>query len=310
MTVDFYGEKRTNEISCSVFHDEREIQSQWLYHGFLFVPTGNEDLIVDRIVRERDASTWEKEIHFSKLQNTKTMVDLAMRLTDAFCNYFRDISYFYLMGIDYQNLAKELWVDRKTRDQRIYNRFFQIGLYSAIKWFFLFKDSDVERVTIQTIYSDAKSRTVDDLFHSMPISDTSFKAVIKDEPIVFMDKRIVEVDSDHERETKYIQQSHIIQLADLLVGAFGQALDATSQQEGKCKVADVLTRHGLPGILMKYCEPYYSSPYYKKVNVSFFPREQLTKEEIISEQVFKRVRQFYNSREVKFLNREQERLFQ
>jgi hypothetical protein len=307
--IDLFGQQTTRQVTCSVFHDEREDPKRWLYHGFLFVPTEHEGPLIEQILKERTDSKWDKELHFQDLKNTRTMNDLAIRLTNLFCNYLHGSTYFYFFGVDYTHLAKEMWADRKTRDHRIYNRFFQIGLYSAIKWFFLHKDSDIEKVSISKIYSDKKDRAIEDLFHSMPITDISFKAFIKDEPIEFVTKTIIEVDSDHERETKYKSQSHIVQLVDLILGGFGQALDATSEHDGKVQVAQTLTRNGVPNILMVYDDAYFSSSYYKRYCVSFFPRTRMTKEEVISEGVFRRKDQFYNSREVKTLNRGQDSLF-
>lgn len=309
MEIDLYGGAVSRELTCSVYHDEREDPKRWLYHGFLFVPEEYEGLLTNLILKERAESKWEKELHFSDLKNTRTMNSLAVELTNLFCNYLHGHTYFYYFGVDYTHLAKDLWADRKTRDHRIYNRFFQIGLYSAIKWFFLHKESDIDHVRISNVYSDKKDRPIEDLFHSMPIMDISFKAFIKDEPITFVNKTVVEVDSDHNREVKHKTQSHIIQLVDLIVGGFGQALDATSVHEGKCDVAQILVRNGLPSILMAYDDPYFRSNYYKRYCLSFFPKTQMTKQEIISEGVFRRKDHFYNSREVKTINKEQERLF-
>lgn len=302
------AENQKNEVICSVYHDERESRNEWLYHGYLFVPLGEEIRLIDKILEERSISTWAKELHFTNLKNTRTMNDLAVRLTQAFCNYLDGYTYFYLFGVDYRNLTKDLWVDRKTRDQRIYNRFFQIGLYSALKWFFLYQKSDIKKVKIKTIYSDAKSRPTDDLFHSMPINDIRFKALIKDEPLEFIKKRVVEVDSNHEKEINNCNQSHIIQYVDLIIGGFGQALDSTSEHLGKCMVADVLSRNDLPRMLMAFRE-HYVSRYYKRYCLSFFPKEKISKEEILSDDVFKKRNQFYDSRYIKHLHKNQPSLF-
>jgi len=309
LAIDLYGETGSKELICSVFHDEREVPKKWLYHGFLFVAVEDESRLLDLILKERDESQWDKELHFIGLNRTRTMNALAERLTYLFCNHLHGFVYFYLLGIDYTQLTKDLWADRKTRDHRIYNRFFQIGLYSAIKWLFLHKDSDLEKLIIENIYSDEKERSINDLFHSMPITDIVFKSLIKDEPIEFTNQRIVEVNSDHKQELRYKSQSHIIQLVDLLVGAFSQTMDATSEHEGKCNVADIMTRHELPAILMKYDDDYFSSPFYKKYCISFFPKVRMSEKEIISEKVFRQKSQFYNLREIGHLHVGQPSLF-
>ncbi len=228
------------EITCNIYHDEREIKDKWLYHGFLFVPIDYEDQFLKSLEDERKKCRWEKEIHFADLKNTRTMNDLAVNWIKLFCCYHYKSTYFYLFGVDYTKLAKQLWVDHKSRDYKIYNRFFQIGLYGAIKWFFLNRTANFQKVTIENIFSDAKNRTPQDKFHSKPISEIEFKGKTKGEHITFNCSEVVEVDSDHLIEKTYKKESHIIQYVDLIIGGFSQILDATSKHEGKCKIAQSL----------------------------------------------------------------------
>lgn len=307
MSVNLFGNVNVaKEFQCSVYHDEREIPDRWLYHGFLFVPVNFEESLLQMLATKREESTWEKEIHFSDLKDTRTMNNLAVKWIKLFCCSLYDKTYFYFFGVDYNNLTKDLWDNKKTRDFKIYNRFFQIGLYGAIKWFFLNLTSGFQKVVIQNIFSDAKSRRPQDKFHTQPITKIDSKAIIRNEPITFKRSAVIEVDSCHYKEKKYTNQSHIIQYLDLVIGGLSQVFDDTSNHEGKLKVARTLIERRLPEKIMGYN---INSIYYKKYALSFFPKYKLSKEDIMDKKIFAKRNQFYNKRTLAFYNRVQINLF-
>lgn len=308
MTADMFGfPARTKEITCAVFHDDRTIAGKWLYHGFLFVPLDKIEELSSMLLHSRIESTWQKELHFVALDNTRTMNELALKWISLFCNELIDFQYFYLFGIDLTRLTKELW-ERATRDFKIFNRFFQIGLYSAIKWFFLNETAKYDKVVIDSLFSDSKTRTPEDKFHSQPIQEIEFKAFLKDEPIIFNSPAVIDINSDHEEEKSNIKESHIIQYVDILIGAFSQTMDFSSKHFGKCKCAEALLKKELPTILMKYDGPHIKSFYYKKYGISFFPRYKLSKADILNSSIHAIKNQFFSERELTYLNRNQLRL--
>lgn len=304
MKRDIWGnEMPLKEITVNVYHDEREVTNEWLYHSFLFVPIQNEEDVFNLLNKARRKSRWEKELHFSGLEKTDTENRLALEWIDLFGqSLFGDI-YFYFFGVNYQNLEKSLW-KRPQRDSKIYNRFFQIGLYGAVAWFFL--RAGFEKVSIQNIFSDKKSRGQADSFHTQPIEEIEIKSLLKGENIIFAYPKIIEVESDHEKEKDYPSKSHFIQLLDLLIGTFGQIFDNTSYQEGKRMAADKCLWFELPAKLMRY-NP--NSRYYKRYAISFFPKQRLTKKEILEGDIRGKVNQFYSEREMKYVSRNQLSLF-
>jgi hypothetical protein len=313
MEKDLFGQPiSSKEISCSVYHDEREIPKKWLYHGFLFVPTDKTQQIFDELDLRRKVSKWNKEIHFAELVKTRTENMLAKLWAEYFCFEGIDSAFFYLFGVDLSMITKELWQDthgKKAKDYAIYNRFFQIGLYSSIKWLFLNKTAGYKKVTIDNIYSDSKSRNKDDKFHTQPIKETDFKALMRDESITFGCDKIIEVDSNHEKEEKNILQSHIVQFIDLVIGATSQVLDNTSKHEGKCMVAEVLISNKFPHDVMDYKTDNFKSKYYKKYAQSFFPKMKLEKDAIINKNIFAQINQFYVKRDLMFCSKNQGCLF-
>ena len=73
MQTDLWGKViPPKEITVSVYHDEREITNEWLYHSFLFVPVQNEKDVLNLLNEARRRSGWEKELHFSNLEKTET----------------------------------------------------------------------------------------------------------------------------------------------------------------------------------------------------------------------------------------------
>lgn len=309
MSIDLFGNSvAPKKIDCNVYHDEREIPSRWLYHCFLFVPIDFENQLSAMLGKERKASTWEKEIRFSILRDTRTMNDLAIRWIKLFCSSLYDNTYLYFLGVNYDSLTKDLW-NTQTRDFKIYNRFFQIGLYGAIKWFFLNQSAGFQKVIIQNIFSDAKSRTPEDKFHFQPIEEIDFKTLIKSESVTFRQEKIIEVDSDHCKETTYPDRSHIIQYVDLVIGGISQVFDNTSIHEGKRKVAETLVYYSIPKEIMGYKNSHFNSIYYKKYAVSFFPKDKMSKNEIESKTIFSKKHQFYNERVLTFCNERQINLF-
>lgn len=301
MKRDFWGnEIPQKEITVNVYHDEREITNNWLYHSFLFIPVRNEEDVLNSLNEARQKSGWEKELHFVDLGNTETENCLALKWIDLFSQFLFEKLYFHFFGINYRNLEKRLW-SKPQRDSKIYNRFFQIGLYGAIKWFFL--TGGFEKVSVQNIFSDKKSRRGEDRFHTQPVEEIEMKSLLKGEDIMFEHSEIIGIDSDHEKERGYPSKSHFLQLVDLIMGTFAQIFDNTSKTKGgKLLAADRCLSFTLPVKLMQY-NP--NSRYYKKYAISFFPKQRLTKEQILQDDIRSNVNQFYNERKMEYAIRNQ-----
>ncbi len=303
MNTDIFGNPiPPNEIELNVYHDEREIPRQWFYHSFCFIPLQNERKVLNTLCSHRRESTWESEIHFKELKGTNTENDLAKRWVDYYGNEGIDDFYYYLLGIDLQMIEKRLWKSG-TRDHRIYNRFFQMGLYGAIKWFFLNPDARYHEVIINKIFSHERSREDKDEFHTRPIFETLQKSLSSDEVIIFKTYKIKEVKSDHEEEIKHPDASHFIQFADVIMGTFSQIYDNTSNHEGKKLCARAMLKCELPGKIMSF-NP--NSRYYKRYAVSFFPKAKITERDFFDKtpEYFLKS-QFYNKRSMAFTSKGQ-----
>lgn len=305
---DLFGSpiSRRKGITLNLYHDERRIPGQWFYHAFCFIPVENENKVLEALACHRRQSTWEKEIHFKDLDDTRSENDLAIRWVNYFGSEGFNDFYFYLLGINLQQIEKQLWKS-DTRTHRIYNRFFQIGLYSAIKWFFLNSTVGCNSVVMNRIFSHERSREDKDEFHTKPIFETIEKSSDRGESISFNSYRIIEVNSDHEKEPNSPSASHLIQFIDIIMGTFSQIYDNTSKQQGKKLCADAMLRCGLPG---KIAGVNPNSRYYKKYALSFFPLAKISKKDLAEKtlQYFK-AGQFYSERDMTYTSKGQMVLF-
>jgi hypothetical protein len=86
------------------------------------------------------------------------------------------------------------------------------------------------------------------------------------------------------------------------MGTFGQIFDNTSKSKGKCMAADKCVKSELPAKLMKHNT---NSRYYKKYAASFFPKQGLTKEQILEDDIRSKDNQFYHEGEMKYILRNQ-----
>jgi hypothetical protein len=297
----------SGEMHCAVYHDERIVPNKWLYHGLLLVPKTNRDQFLELLINARTGIGCESVMHFHGLDDTAIDNQLAESWTGLFCNELSTLSYFYIIGVDYQKLARKLWPSHRV--DKIYNRFFQIGLYSSLKWFFLNKHAGFSSVTVSTVFSHAKDRSPEDIFSTQAIEDISFKSSMKRENIRFENSEIMEIETDHRVECSDAEERQIMQYVDLITGGFSQVFDYTSKHRGKCIVADTLCHNSLPFDIIYPGRPKFHSPYYKRYAVAFFPRTKLSEAEILGSTISLARNQFYHYRDSKYLNRIQPSLF-
>lgn len=292
------------EVCMYAFHDERKV-NEWLYHGFLFIPVEHFETTYNFLMGIRNNNNWQKPVHFKDLNKTRDMNNTARQWVEGLDQHgdlYRKI-YYHFFGVDLNRIEKRLW--KKDKNWKIYNRFFQIGLYSGLKWFF----SDSNPITIKRIYSDKKSRTYIDTFHTKLIFEIEVKSLLKNENIIFEINKIFEVDSDHRKERNFKEESHVIQFVDVIIGGISQVIDFTSLHIGKNLIAETLVNMRLPERVMSYN---INSRFYKLYSVSFFPKHKISLDEFNKETLEIQVRkkdQFYTKRPMKFVDRDQMSLF-
>lgn len=260
-----------NIIEILAFHDERAVPN-WLYHGFILCEVTKLPLLRNELLNVKKKANCEpnKRIHFSELRSssygssrTKTAVNWAElfveKLYQNMCFYFFGIN---LRNIDYQFFGTSS--NGQDRHFRIYNRFFEIGLFSACRFFF---DPAIEDVEISRIYSERR-----DLRETNPfLTLAPYKINQRETNIVVKSKQIIQVDGNPSKEKDNPECCDIINLVDVLIGAFSQAFDYTSKSRACTEVAEKLL-----SVCQRLSETPYNknSRYYKRYAMSFFPKSK------------------------------------
>jgi len=284
-----------NVIELLAFHDERAIH-HWLYHGFVFCeirkfPDLKSALIESKKEADCDPS---KRIHFSKLRsssNTSSKTRTAVKWMDLFVKQLHQTMWFYLLGINLENIDYKLFgppSNGQVRDIRIYNRFFEIGLFSACRFFF---DPALEDVEIHRIYSEKR-----DLEEVNPfLIQAPYKINQRSTNVSVKSKQIIQVASDISREKANPEYVDIVNFVDVLIGAFSQNFDYTSRSRACTEVAERLYT-----VCCKLSQRPYNknSPYYKRYAMSFFPKVKQSRSSLL-DNIEPMKGQFYSERTVR-----------
>lgn len=263
-----------NIVELLAFHDERLIPN-WLYHGFLFCEVGKFSLLRDKLTNAKNECrcSINKRIHFSKLTSKSTgssKTRTAVVWAKMFVNELYESMWFYFFGINLPNIDYELFgpsSDGQDRDFRIYNTFFEIGLFSACRFFF---DSETEEVEILHIISEKRDIEKDNPF----LVHAPYKINKRESNIKAKSKQVIQVASSLSRERRYPQYVQVINFVDVLTGSFSQVIDYTTRKDGCTEVADKV----FPVCLRLSENPYNkNSRYYKRYAMSFFPKYSVSK---------------------------------
>lgn len=281
-----------NLIEILAFHDERRIKG-WLYHGFVLCEAGQFSLLTNELLKVKTESNCklDKRIHFSELTSKSTgssKTRTASRWVELFLKDLYKSMWFYFFGTNLTNIDYKFF-GPGDKDLRIYNRFFEIGLFSACRYFF---DSTTEDVEILQIFSEKRDLQKDDPF----LIHAPYKINKRETNIVVKSKRIFQVASSTSKEKTYPEAVHIINLADVLIGAFSQVIDYTANKRGCIEVADKI----FP-ICRRLTENPYNknSLYYKRYALSFFPKKSISQSIVMRYGIKPPEDQFYYNRKLR-----------
>ena len=286
--------RNTTEILA--FHDERWVPS-WLYHGFILcevsrLPSVRETLLE---TKRKANCNLNKRIHFSELRSsshgssrTRTAVNWAGLFVTKLYQYI----WFYFFGVNLKNIDYQFFgttSNGQDRHSKIYNRFFEIGLFSACRFFF---DSSIEKVEILQIFSEKRELADTNPF----LTFAPYKINRRESNIVVKNRQIIQVDSVPSKEKDNPECCDILNLVDVLMGAFSQALDYTSGSRACCEVAEKL----MP-VCKRLSETPYNknSRYYKRYAMSFFPKSKQSVATIRNYGIRPPEDQFYSRRTIR-----------
>ncbi|MDR2623723.1 MAG: hypothetical protein LBC39_03990 [Methanobrevibacter sp.] len=202
----------------------------------------------------------------------------------------KELIYFNILYIDKSKLDDKFFGD-KTIDDNVYNRFYR----SSIKYTKFFFGN---RVIIKNIFHDnSDNKEKHEYFpwhtsHRLNIDKTKIK----------VENNIQFLDSDHKiyfsnDKSSYVFESQFIQFIDLILGVTSQILFSSSNDSAKSEIACIV--YPLIERLMKKPENINSSyNYFKKQNISIFPKDEINYSKTLDEKIQREFGQFH--RNIKF----------
>jgi len=281
------------EIYCDeVWKSESEDGPEWMYLGAVFIPSENKEEVLRDINNLRCVKykKWKDdetacqckcgyhsenntEIHYRELDRSNARYEIAKYWIKYIseCKNYPKI-YINILGINLSNINVEVFGD-KDQIRNIYNRFFRTLLVSGLKYFF--KD---KKIIVENVFHDKSSMENHPYF---PIKSLErIEVEYNKDDIKFKNKEVQFIDSDHRKSKR--EESHFIQLIDIIVGATRCCLDTPSNNQRK-KSIGLLFKPTLKILLDRKKDPYpnnmtaeyYKSKYRGRYQVSFFPKKKI-----------------------------------
>jgi len=300
---DLFGKRMQHKtIRIRLYADEikayRNVQGhQWMYIGLLAIPEGKYPDALEALLHDRERSGYPREVHFTKLRNKsdanayneKTL--LAKHWVERVLNDDQKTFHFHLLGLNLDRLENFAFGTGREQRRNIYNRFFRASVKGTLKYFF------GNHVVVAGLFHDQSNFLEhDDLFDW----HTIWRIQREETGITFGNEDIVFVDSDHQTEPYCPDDSHFIQLCDVLLGGLTQCLDARNNKDGCCEIAEIL----LP-LAERLVDPRQArnpnSQYNhaRRISMSFFPSKKLGQRQL-EDPYLRAQSSFYQTRRLLF----------
>lgn len=294
---EIFDKQIVRSLNLEIFSDEiltvrdNHDNSKWMYFGTLFVQKERKDQLLQQLNNLRciksnnwhpDISTCEDrcgyhdknntEIHYKELAESNAR----FRIAQNWIKFVRDerspkndrLFYFNILGLNLSAMNLEMFGDGPN-DLTIYNRFYRTTILSGLNYFFKGR-----KVIIHNIFHDKGSQE----FHKNIPWHAIHKIDLTNENTSIIPESIQFIDSDHRVSDK--EESHLIQLIDLLLGATYACLHNPTVELEKRKVGH-LFKPVLKCLLDRkktdygpMCGSYYQSKFHRTSQVSFFPENK------------------------------------
>jgi len=282
------------------------LNEKWFYIGMLIIPEENKEDALTVLMKARDESNYYSELHFSGLTNfsyanaynEKTMLAkkwVNLVLEDGSEKKF----YFNILGINTGNLDWTSFGKKKEQFQNAYNRFFRTLLNSSVKYFF----PGQSVIVVNLFHDNEQAMQLHKYFNWHAI----YKLSKQIEDVHFESSSINFIDSNHNNERQYSEESHFIQLIDLLLGAFKQSFDKNCKRDGCNEIAQMFSPL-LKKIIDNPMNKNSWYGYYRKYSFGFFPSQRLNMKDIDDD--FTKVKsKIFQRRPLPYINQGQGELF-
>ncbi|WP_346655672.1 hypothetical protein [Methanosarcina sp. DH1] len=275
--------------------------TNWMYLGALFVPTCYKTEVLKNLndlrciknhnwnLSESDCSKGcefhkenNTEIHFKEIHRSSARYMIAKNWINFFkkeaCQKHRKMLYCNIIGINLSNISYCEFGSGGKTELNIYNRFYRTLLIGGLNYFF----KEYSSIVVNSIFHDRGSQEYHEFFPWHPIQQTESKI---DKLSIYCDE-IKFIDSDH-RNSKS-DESQFIQFIDLILGATFSTIHNSSSNPRKREVCELFKPllHTLldreKNTSGQMIGDYYKSNYYRTYQISFFPKNKMTSEEILT----------------------------
>jgi hypothetical protein len=270
-----FGDSPPPPVCLWFFCDERKMRvadsEDWMYISMVVVPDDKLLESLDTLLGLKAKHRYTGELKFSKVQDPAGK----SRITAVAGDWLRWLigspgrAYWYVLGIAKHNLDFRFFGpgnDPRGKYANIYNRFFRSAFLAAVNSLF----RAAEHLVVRWVYHDDEGNLQAHEYFPWHLSSAA-----SDNRITFEHDRICFVSSNHLKEASHPEASHLVQLADLVVGAVSQCLDDTSTKSGKTETAAIL----MP-LLDKVVNPGRSRFFPTWYGISFFPSAKITKSQV------------------------------
>jgi len=301
------GWKEENCAEVEIFFDEIEPEKEcnYLILGALFMHSQDKAKVIETLLNLRcqnsKKESWDSEyflcknkdnckelwhnlnnveVHFNEIREGRSSKS-QIEISKGWLNFFINQNQFHasILSIDLSKLDTSFFGDRSV-NVNIYNKFFRTLLNYGLKCFFV----NYNKINIKNIFYDKKEELER---HSFFNNFNFDKLVYETEDNITLLGKIIFIDSDHKIEKIHRQESHLIQMTDLILGVVRQNIFYASKDRLKCEVSRILRPQ-----LNKLKNKYWSLKYFK---ISFFPKKEIKSVlDLQNNQTYERHDEFYS----------------
>lgn len=299
--------KKESIIELNIYMDEIEPESNcnYIILGALFVPCKNKEKISSELLNVRclddTNETWNPEyssckcklnckevwhdmnnceVHFTDIRDgrmNESMIKISKFWLENYCKnnkkYFTSVLYINLDNLDISFFGNE------SINANIYNKFFRTIINYGLKTYF----SIYDKVIIKNIFYDEKN----DLERHYFFNHSNLnKIVYESSKNIVFHNNIIFIKSDHREELNFPEDSHFIQLIDLIIGAIRHNVFRISESRTKDEVSKKIRP-----LLNKLKQKHFDSDI---LRVSFFPKNKIqTVTDLNNEKTYQRNDEYY-----------------
>jgi hypothetical protein len=243
--------------------------NQWTYIGLMVVPSARLDDLYSDIMSRREKVGHGFPMKFSEVKKASgEKYELALSFVNGFIEDGRRAGgkhFFYLFGVNHSRMNYPSFggtQDSTDTYCMMYHRFFRTAVIGGLKYFL---GKEHRPIVVDAAYHDSEGNLEEHSLFKWHI----LRQAALDEAFEVRCDQIEFVSSDHRKEransVERLCASHVLQYADVILGAMSHCLDYRHPNPGKDGVARQvapllsrmvncpLNRHSSYGHYRKYC---------------------------------------------------------